>query len=39
VRWARWPAALDVDSARRGDEIGDLAKTVTVIRENADQGA
>ena len=28
-----------IPGARRGDEIGDLAKTVTVIRENAEQKA
>ncbi|MBR1226109.1 HAMP domain-containing protein [Bradyrhizobium sp. AUGA SZCCT0176] len=28
-----------IPGARRGDEIGDLAKTVTIIRENAEQKA
>src|SRR6185437_7828492 len=28
-----------IPGASRGDEIGDLAKTVTVIRENAEQKA
>ena len=30
---------IDIPGADRGDEIGDLAKTVTVIRENAEQKA
>ncbi|QWG26053.1 HAMP domain-containing protein [Bradyrhizobium sediminis] len=30
---------IDIPGANRGDEIGDLAKTVTVIRENAEQKA
>ena len=42
MRWARWPPAIstsEIPGADRGDEIGDLAKTVTVIRENAEQKA
>ncbi|KIZ45764.1 MULTISPECIES: HAMP domain-containing methyl-accepting chemotaxis protein [Rhodopseudomonas] len=31
--------SVDVPGAGRGDEIGDIAKTVTVIRENADRKA
>ena len=30
---------VEIPGAARGDEIGDLAKTVTVIRENAEQKA
>ncbi|MEH2568338.1 methyl-accepting chemotaxis protein [Bradyrhizobium sp. AZCC 2289] len=30
---------IEIPGAARGDEIGDLAKTVTVIRENAEQKA
>jgi methyl-accepting chemotaxis protein len=30
---------IEIPGAGRGDEIGDLAKTVTVIRENAEQKA
>ncbi len=30
---------VEIPGAGRGDEIGDLAKTVTVIRENAEQKA
>ena len=30
---------VEIPGASRGDEIGDLAKTVTVIRENAEQKA
>ncbi|QWG20815.1 methyl-accepting chemotaxis protein [Bradyrhizobium sediminis] len=30
---------IEIPGANRGDEIGDLAKTVTVIRENAEQKA
>ena len=30
---------IEIPGADRGDEIGDLAKTVTVIRENAEQKA
>src|SRR5260370_9447729 len=30
---------VEIPGANRGDEIGDLAKTVTVIRENAEQKA
>jgi methyl-accepting chemotaxis protein len=30
---------IEIPGATRGDEIGDLAKTVTVIRENAEQKA
>ena len=30
---------IEIPGASRGDEIGDLAKTVTVIRENAEQKA
>jgi methyl-accepting chemotaxis protein len=36
---ARGKLDIEIPGASRGDEIGDLAKTVTVIRENAEQKA
>ncbi|CCE02526.1 HAMP domain-containing methyl-accepting chemotaxis protein [Bradyrhizobium sp. STM 3809] len=36
---ARGRLAIDIPGASRGDEIGDLAKTVTVIRSNAEETA
>jgi methyl-accepting chemotaxis protein len=38
-RMARGELTIEIPGANRGDEVGDMAKTVVVIRENAEQKA
>ncbi len=39
VKLAAGELNIEIPGASRGDEVGDLAKTVIVIRENAEQKA